>query len=83
MAVKAGPFRPALSGDNIDVERTHEEAEKMKVMIDFQWALSSIFLYLGLLAHSNYFRDLMALKFDDGNKYWGKVEEEDEEVLEK
>lgn len=43
MAVKAGPFRPALSGDNIDVERTHEEAEKMKVMIDFQWALSSIF----------------------------------------
>lgn len=39
-AVKAGSFWPALSGDNSDIERTHEEAEKMKV--DFQWALSSI-----------------------------------------
>lgn len=42
MAVKAGLFRPVLSGDNIDVERTNEEAEKMKIMIDFQWALISI-----------------------------------------
>ena len=41
-AVKAGSFRAALSGDNIDVERTHEEAEKMKTMADFQWALSSV-----------------------------------------
>lgn len=41
-AVKAGSFRPVLSGDNIDVERTNEEAEKMRIMIDFQWALISI-----------------------------------------
>lgn len=66
-ASKVEPARRVLSGDHIKITMGHEEAKKMKKMIDLQWAIISILALSGAAGAPELLRET-----DDNDDTWSQ-----------